>query len=327
LVGVKAVVLSRYGPPGGARLGEVATPIPAGDAVLVRVCAAGVNRADLDVLKGFPAFARVATGMRGPRNQRLGSDLAGRVEAIGEDVTRFRVGDEVFGDLTTHGLGAFAEFACAPERAFAPKPAGLSFEEAAAVPWAGVLALQALRGRRPLPRDAKVLVNGASGSVGPFAVQIAKALGAEVTGVASTDKLEFVRSLGADHVIDYRREQFTENGRRYDRIIDVACHHSIVACRRSLRPNGVHVWIGGSMATFLQAVVVGPVMSLAGSRSAGVMWWWRPFKQDDVADLVDLIEAGTVKPVIDRTYPLGEVAEALRYVDDGHARGKVVVVT
>jgi NADPH:quinone reductase-like Zn-dependent oxidoreductase len=323
---MKAVVLTRYGSSDVVRLEEVATPVPVEGQVLVRVHAASINRADLDVLQGIPSFARVATGLRGPRSPRLGSDLAGRVEAVGIGVTRFSVGDEVFGDLTRHGLGAFAEFVCAPEEALAPMPAGLSFEEAAAVPWAGVLALQALRGRRPLPPDAKVLINGASGSVGPFSIQIAKALGAEATGVASAEKLDFVRSLGADHVIDYRQELFTENGRRYDRIIDVASHQSIFESRRSLRPNGVYVWIGGSMTSFLQAVVVGPVMSLAGSRALGPMWWWRPFKQEDVADLVEMIDAGKVRPVVDRTYPLDEVAEALRFVEDGHARGKVVIV-
>jgi NADPH:quinone reductase-like Zn-dependent oxidoreductase len=320
-----AIVRTRYGPPESVRLEEVPTPAPGEGEVLVRVVASSVNRADLDYLTGYPAFARVVTGLRGPRIQRLGSDVAGVVEAVGPGVTRFAPGDEVIGDLTSFGSGAFAEVACAPERAFAPKPTRLSMEEAGALPWGGVLALQAVHAKRPLEPGHRVLVNGASGTVGSFAVQIAKHAGAEVTGVASTTKLDFVRGLGADHVIDYTREDVTGGRQRFDRIIDMAMHRSIFDVRRALRPGGVSVWVGGSMGSLAQTLVIGGVMTLAGSRDLSFWPGWRPFREEDVASLLELVEAGAVRPAIDRAYPLAEVAAALRYVDDGWAAGKVVI--
>ena len=193
------------------------------------------------------------------------------------------------------------------------------------MPWSGITALQGLSGSRPVGPGQSVLVNGASGNVGPFAIQIAKAFGAEVTGVCSTAKMDFVRSLGADHVIDYTRDDVTRLGRRFDRILDVASRRSILDYRRILRPGGVYVWIGGTLSGFFGATVLGPVISLAGSRRMGLMWWWRPFRQEDVAVLTDLVEAGHVRPVIDRSYPLAEVADALTYVESGAARGKVVI--
>ena len=322
---MQAIVRDGYGGPEKVRLVEVDTPVAGDGQVLVRVAAASVNAADLDVLRGRPAFARVMTGLRGPRERLLGSDLAGRVEAIGPGVTRFSVGDEVFGDLTRHGLGAFAEYACAPEAAFAARPSNLSAEEAAGLPWSGITALQSLSGARPVGPGQSVLVNGASGNVGPFAIQIAKAFGAEVTGVCSTAKMDFVRSLGADHVVDYTRDDVTRLGRRFDRILDVASRQSIIDYRRILRPGGVYVWIGGTLRGFFGAVVLGPVISLAGSRRMGLMWWWRPFRQEDVAALTDLVEAGHVRPVINRSYPLAQVADALAYVEGGAARGKVAI--
>jgi NADPH:quinone reductase-like Zn-dependent oxidoreductase len=324
---MRAILRDRYGDPDVVRLAEVPTPSPVGDEVLVRVRATSVNRADLDYLKGWPTFARIGTGLRGPDNPRLGSDVAGVVEAVGPEVTGLHPGDEVFGDLTQHGAGAFAEYACAPERAFAAKPGVLTFEEAAAVPWGGVLALQAVTARRPIGAGQRVLLNGASGTVGPFAVQIAKAMGAEVTGVASAAKLDLVRAIGADHVIDYAREDLAAVGRRYDLIVDVAAHRSVLAYRRLLRPGGVYVWIGGTMTTFIQMLAMGHVITLATGRDVRFWTGWRPFRAADVATLTGLIDSGAVRPIIDRTFPLAKTADALRYVDEGHARGKVVIAT
>ena len=322
---MKAIVRYQYGSPDVIELREIDKPVVKDLGVLVRVLAASLNAADLDYLYGRPLIARVGTGLRKPRNHGLGLDVAGRVETVGRDVTQLRPGDEVFGDMTQHGLGAFAEYVCAPASAFALKPARMTFEEAATVPQSAVLALQALRGKRGIQPGDRVLINGAGGSVGPFAIQIAKYLGAEVTGVDSTDKLSLLRSIGADHVIDYTREDFTRNGQRYDRIVDVVARRSIFDCRRALRPEGVYVMVGGSTPRLVQVAFLGPLISLTGTKKLGVMWWWRPFKQEDIAFLKELIEAGRVTPVIDRRYPLVEVPEALRYLEGGHARGKVVI--
>jgi NADPH:quinone reductase-like Zn-dependent oxidoreductase len=250
------------------------------------------------------------------------------VESVGSGVTRFQPGDEVFGDLFNYRMGAFAEYVCASEKAFLGRPAGLSFEEAATLPHSAVLAVQGLRLRsgRTVGEGDKVLVVGASGNVGPFCVQIAKAFGAEVTAVASTDKLDFVRSLGADHVIDYTKVDYTRTGERYDWIVDVDAHHSVLRWRQALRPKGVYVALGGSVGWLLKSVVQGPVLSLATGKRMGLMLWWKPFNPDDVETLKGLIAAGKLKPVIDRSYPLAQVVDALRRVDDGHARGKVLVI-
>ena len=321
---IKAFVRSEYGPPDVLRLEEVATPVPSGDEVLVRMRASSVNMADVDYLLGRPKFARLGTGLRVPKNRGLGLDVAGVVEAIGENATRFRPGDEVFGDLTEHRFGAYAEFVCASENAFAPKPIGLTFEAAAAVPQAGVLAVQGIRSKRPVQAGHLVLINGAGGNIGPFAVQIAKSLGAEVTGVDSTDKLDLLRSIGADHVIDYTEVDYTATGQQYDRILDVAAYRPIRDSRRALRPRGVYVAVPGSIAGVFQGAVVGPLTSMVGTRTMG-MHMWKPFNQPDVAYLTQLLESGDVVPVIDRTYPLSEVREALAYQDEGRARGKVVI--
>jgi NADPH:quinone reductase-like Zn-dependent oxidoreductase len=280
--------------------------------------------ADVDYLLGRPKIARLGTGPRKPRNSGLGLDLAGEVEAVGKNVTGFQPGNEVFGDLTEHGFGAFAEYACAPESAFAIKPSGTTFEEAAAVPQAAVMALQGLRGKRPIQPGDKVLINGAGGNVGPFAVQIAKSFGAEVTGVDRTEKLGMLRSIGADHVIDYTQEDYAKTGQRYDRILDVAAYRSIFASKRALRPKGVYVMIPGSITQLVQAMLVGPLISVAGRHKMGMMMW-KPFKDEDVAFVKRLIETGELAPVIDRTYPLSEVPQALRYQQDGHTRGKIVI--
>jgi NADPH:quinone reductase-like Zn-dependent oxidoreductase len=324
---MQAAVRDRYGPPDVVTVRDVDRPAPSADQVLVRVHAASVNRADLDYLTPRPQFVRAFIGLRAPRNHRVGIDVAGVVESVGASVTRFRPGDEVFADLFAFGQGAFAEYVCAPEKAFASMPAGMSFEDAATLPHSAILALQALRlrnGRSPQPGD-KVLIDGASGNVGPFAVQMAKSLGAEVTGVCSTDKMEFVRSLGADHVLDYTKVDYTTTGERYDWIVDTDSHHSILACRRALRRNGAYVTLGGTSGPIFAAMLLGPLMSIGRPRSMGLMLWWKPFNPADVERLKELIAAGKVKPAIDRRFPLSEVVDALRYVDQGRAKGKVVI--
>lgn len=324
---MQAAVQERYGPPEVVRLTEIDRPVPADGEVLVRVRAASVNRADLDGLGPRPGFVRLFVGLRAPRNHRVGIDVAGVVEGVGPNVSRFQPGDEVFADLFGSGQGAFAEFVCAPEKAFASMPAGLSFEEAATLPHSAVLALQGLRlrnGRSIRPGD-KVLVVGASGNVGPFAVQIAKSMGAEVTGVSSTEKVDLVRSLGADHVIDYQNVDYMTTGERYDWILDTDSHHPILQVRRALRPNGVYVSLGGSTRPILAGMILGPLVSLFSDKWTGLMLWWKPFHPDDVATLKELIAAGKLKPVIDRRFPLSDVVAALRWVDDGHAKGKVII--
>jgi NADPH:quinone reductase-like Zn-dependent oxidoreductase len=324
---MKAAIQDRYGKPDVVRVAEVDRPVPADDQVLVRVEAASVNRADLDGLGPRPGFIRPFTGLRAPRNTRVGIDVAGVVESVGAGVTRFKPGDQVFADLFAFGGGAFAEYACAREKAFQPIPTGMTFEEAATLPHSAVLAVQGLRlrkGRTPKPGD-KVLIDGASGNVGPFAVQIAKSMGAEVTGVASTEKLDLVRSLGADHVIDYTKVNYTKTGERYDWIVDTDSHHSIFSIRRALKPGGAYVTLGGGSATILTGLLVGPLISMVSDKWIGLMIWWKPFNPADVATVTGLIAAGKVKPVIDRRFPLSQVVDALRWVDDGHARGKVII--
>ncbi len=322
---MRAIRRNKYGSPSILQLRDVQKPVAKDGEVLVRVRAASLNQADLDYLLGKPFLTRMGTGLRTPRNRGLGLDAAGQVEAVGRDVTAFQPGDEVFGDLTAFGYGAFAEYACAPEDAWALKPASLTFEEAATIPQAAILALQGLkRGERIEPGD-RVLVNGASGNVGPFAVQIAKAFGAHVTGVCSTAKMDMVRDLGADEVVDYTREDYTRSGQRYDWIVDVAGNRSILECRRALKPGGVYVMVGGPTSRIFGALLLGPLLSLAGSRKVGLMLWWKVFKKEDVDLLKELIEAGKISPVIDQRYPLAEVPEALRYLQAGRAQGKVVI--
>ena len=317
----------RYGPPEVVEVRNVDTPVPEADQVLIRVEAASVNRADLDGLYPRWAFTRLFMGPRTPRQKSVGLDVAGTVEAVGPEATRFKPGDRVFGDLFAFGGGAFAEYVCAPERAFEVTPDGLSFEEAATLPHSAILAIQGLRLRdgRTIKAGDRVLVDGASGNVGPFAVQVAKARGAEVTGVASPAKLDFVRSLGADHALDYTTTDYTKTGERYDWIVDAYGAHSMRDVRRALRPNGVHVMLGGPTSRILESLVMGQPIKLASGKRTGLLIWWKPFNPDDVATLKELLATGSVRPVIDRRYPLEQVVEALRWVDDGYARGKVVV--
>jgi NADPH:quinone reductase-like Zn-dependent oxidoreductase len=294
----------------------------------VRVHAASVNRADLDGLTPRWIFVRLFLGFRRPRVTYLGLDVAGVVEAVGEEVTRFKVGDRVFADLFAYRAGAFAEYACAPERAFASIPDDLPFEEAATLPHSAILALQGLRlgNGRTVGEGDRVLVVGASGNVGPFVVQIAKSRGAHVTGVASTDKLDFVRSLGADEVIDYETTDYTRTGQRYDWIVDVDAHHALRRWRSLLKPRGVYVAMGGSTAWMLSLPVMMPALKLATDKSMGLLLSWKPFAPDDVEEIKRLVAVGKVKPVIDRRFSLDEVVDALSYVDSGHAKGKVLVL-
>jgi NADPH:quinone reductase-like Zn-dependent oxidoreductase len=312
---VKAIVYEKYGSPDVLELRDVEKPSVTDDGVLVRIRAASTNPYDWHFMRGKPLFARAMFGWFKPKSRAFGADLAGEVEAVGKDVTRFRVGDAVFGE----GVGAFAEYGCVPERWLAKKPASLTFEQAAAVPMAAVTALQGLRDGGKIQAGQKVLVHGASGGVGTFAVQIAKSLGAEVTGVCSTKNVEMVRSIGADHVVDYTREDFTRSGARYDLVLDTIGNRSLRECRRVLAAKAVYVHVGGRMARVLALPIVSPFLSqslvqLIAKRNSA-----------DLEILKGLIEAGKVTPVIDRTYSLSEVPEAIRYLETGHARGKIVI--
>ena len=325
---MKAAWRDRYGPPEVVEIRDVERPEPGEGQVLVRVRAASVNRADLDGLKPKPGFMRLFMGLRAPRDHGIGIDAAGVVESVGAGVTRFKPGDEVFTDLFAAGrAGAFAEYVCAREKAFELMPSGMSFEDAATLPHSAVLALQGLRRRngQAVKAGDRVLIDGASGNVGPFAVQIAKSMGAEVTGVASGEKLDFVRSLGADHVIDYELVDYTKTGERYDWIVAVDSHHRILAVRRALRPGGVYVTMGGDSSSIFASVLGGPLLSRFSDRWSGLLLWWKPLHRPDVDTLKQLIAAGRLRPWIDRRYPLDRVAEALRYVEDGQPSGKVVI--
>jgi NADPH:quinone reductase-like Zn-dependent oxidoreductase len=323
---MKAAVRDRYGPPDVVEVRDVDRPTPREDQVLVRVHAASVNRADLDGLYPRWQLTRLFFGLRKPRTPRLGLDVAGVVESVGSAVTWFKSGDRVFADLFAFGMGAFAEYACAREKAFLPIPAGMSFEDAATLPHSAVLAIQGLRhGDRTVGSGDRLLVVGASGNVGPFVVQIAKARGADVTGVCRTHKMDFVRSLGADHVMDYMQVDYTRTGERYDWIVDVDAHHGILRWRDTLKPKGVYVAMGGSGSWLLQALLVAPIASLATGKRMGLLLGWKPFRREDVETLEELIAAGKVKPAIDRRYPLSQIVDALKWVDEGHARGKVVI--
>jgi len=321
---MKAVVRDKYGDPDVLRLDDIPIPTPRAGEVLVRVRAASVNAGDWRLLRADPFLVRLMVGgLLRPRHRVLGVDVAGRVEVVGRDVVGVQPGDAVFGDLSEHGFGGFAEYVCVPASAFAPKPARLSFEEAAAVPVAGVTALQALRDEGQVQPGDAVLVNGASGGVGTFAVQIAQAFGATVTGVCRRGKRGLVHSIGAARVIDYTREDVTKRDERYDLILDTAAHRSPRAYRRILAPDGVYVMVGGSMLRLFQTMLLRPWVSRTSDhRLTTLMATPNP---DDLRVLVDLIEAGTVTPVIDRRFSLDEVPDAIRYVEDGRARGKVVV--
>jgi NADPH:quinone reductase-like Zn-dependent oxidoreductase len=318
------VVQPKYGGPDVLRLADRPIPTPRGDEVLVKVRAASVNAGDRHLLRGTPFLVRLMLGgIFRPAHKGLGVDVAGRVEAVGPDAGRFRPGDAVFGDLSGHGFGGFAEYVCVSERAFVTKPPALSYEAAATIPVAGVTALQALRDEGQVRTGDAVLINGASGGVGTFAVQIAKAFGAVVTGVCSPGKADLVRSIGADYVVDYTREDVTRHGRCYDLILDTAAHRSPLSYRRVLTPDGTYVMVGGSTARLFQVLLLGPVVSRIGARTlTSLMATANP---EDLRVVADLIEAGSVAPVVDRCFPLSAVPEALHYLEAGRARGKVVI--
>jgi NADPH:quinone reductase-like Zn-dependent oxidoreductase len=318
---MRAAVYERYGPPEVMAVREVETPRPAAGEVLVRVHAASVNSWDWDQLIGN-AMGRV-TGPLRPRYRILGADVAGRVAAVGAEVEEFTIGDDVCGDLSEAGWGGFAEYVAVRAEVLVKKPAGLGFAEAAAVPQAGTLALQALRKRLPVAAGEAVLINGGGGGVGTFAIQLAKSMGAEVTAVDHGDKLALMRELGADHVLDYRQEDFTRGGRRYDRIIDPVARRSIAAYRRCLTPAGTVVVVGGGVSALLNLGLVGPLLSRRDGQAIGLLFW-RPHIAD-IRYLLELCAAGTIRPAIDSVLPLAETGEALRRVGEGKALGKVVV--
>ncbi len=320
---MKAIVCTRYGSPDVLQLKEVATPAPGSNEALVKILATSVNAADLETLRGDFAV-RIASPLR-PMRKILGTDVAGRIERIGSGVTQFQPGDEIWGDLSFPlGNSTFAEYVCIPEDALRLKPGGMTFEQAAAVPTAGVVALQHLRCKRPIEPGQKVLINGAGGSVGTFAVQLAKHFGAEVTGVDSAEKLDMLRSIGADHVIDYRRQDFTATGQQYGLILDVVAQRSVFAYRRALHAEGICLLVGGSMARVLQALLLRPFISRTGSQQIG-LGMWEPNNKEDLADLAELFAAGKIAPIIDRRYPLHEVPEAFRYLASGQHQGKIVI--
>ena len=320
-----AIIQPRYGTADVLELREVETPVPGDGDVLVRIRAASVNRTDWESLVGRPAFYRTFMGVRRPRSPRMGLDAAGEVAAVGRNVTLFKPGDRVYADLIYHGTGAFAEFACASEKAWRPIPDGMDFETASTLPASAVLALQGLGGRDGVRTGDKVLIVGASGFVGTFAVQIAKAAGAEVTGVSSTSKLDLVRSIGADNVIDYTREDYTRGDRRYDWILDAMADRSVFAVRRVLAPGGRYGAHGArTTAGLFAAMVVGPLLSVGRKRTIGMVIG-RPNDAKDLATVAEMVQAGTITPVIDRRFSLAEVPDALCYYGEGKARGKLVI--
>jgi len=313
---MKAFRYERYGPPQSLRMVEVENPVPKADEVLVNVRAASINAADWHVLRGKPLFSRVTLGLLRPKHQILGGDIAGEVAEVGGGVTRFKPGDEIYANLLDHGFGGFAEFVSVPVEVMSLKPPSLSFEEAAAVPMAAVTALQGLGHHGEIKPDKKVLINGATGGVGSFAVQIAKSYGPEVTGVTSTRNIELVRSLGADHVLDYTTNDFVQSG-RYDLILDTVGNRSVSDLRRGL--------VKGGKAAVTGFTSVGNLVSLSLRGGKDIALVQAHVTAKDLEILSELIEAGKVRPQIDRQYPFAEIPAAIAYVEQGHARGKVVV--
>jgi NADPH:quinone reductase-like Zn-dependent oxidoreductase len=318
---MKAIVRTKYGLPDVLRLEEVERPTPADEEVLIKIKAVSLNRSDWEVLIGSPFYARIG-GLLRPRHKILGSDIAGLVVSVGRNIQRFQLGDEVFGDILWH-MGGFAEYVCARERNLALKPAALTFEEAATIPQAGVIALQGIRDKGQVKPGQKVLINGAGGSTGMFAVQLAKLYGAVVTGVDNSGKLDFVRSLGADHVIDYTQEDFTKNGQHYDLILDVVAHRSVFACKRALSHGGSCFVVGGSLATFFQILLLGPWIKWITGKKIRVLVVHPNI--EDMTHVADLCGTGKVVPFIGGRYQLSEVPEALRSLGGGQVKGKAVI--
>lgn len=320
---MKAIVYSQYGSPDVLQLKDVELPIPKDDEVLIKVHAASINDWDWGLLRGKPFMNRLLFGLPNPKSRILGSDIAGQIETVGSRVKLFQPGDDVFGDISGGSWGGYAEYVCARENSLAFKPVDMTFEEAAATPQAALLALQGLRDKRKVHSGQKVLINGAGGGTGTFAVQIARLFGAEVTGVDSTEKLDTMRSAGADHVIDFTREDFTGNGRHYDFILDLVLNRSVFNCKRALASGGIYVIVGGLTVRLSQAVILGPWISMIEGKKI-VLLLHKP-QAGDLDFIAELFEADKIKPVIDKCYPLAEVPEALRYFGEGHARGKIVI--
>ena len=316
-----AVVRSEYGSPDVVRIERVPKPTPRDSEILIKVVAASINGSDREAIVGSPAYTRMG-GLRKPRHRILGSDIAGRVEQVGRDVRDLRPGDDVLGEAPDYHSG-FAEYVCAPERTFVPKPAALTFEEAAAVPQAGAIALQGIRMKGRVRPGQKVLINGAGGAAGSFAVQLAKLDGAEVTCVDHRDKGDFLRSLGADHVIDYTTVDFTRSGEQYDLILDTIAHRSVLAYPRALRRNGTYFVAGGAVRVLFGALLLGPWIRLATGKRIGILIV--PQDRQVLLAVTELCAERRIVPVIDRSYPLREAREALRYVSEGRQRGKVVI--
>jgi len=318
---MKAIVCNRYGSPDVLKYRDVATPTPKDNEALVKIHATSINAADMEILTG-QFVNRIAAPFR-PIQRILGTDVAGVIEKIGKNVTLFKPGDQIWGDLSFPlCYGTFAEYVCIPEEALRLKPQTMSFEEAAAFPTAGAVALQHLLVKRQLEKGHKVLINGAGGSVGTFAVQIARHFGAEVTGVDRTDKMDLLLSLGADHVIDYTRENFTRNGKQYDLILDVVVSRWIFDYKRALSSDGICLMVGGSMTKVVPNLILG---KLSGKEKKVGLGTWKPNRKEDLEYLQQLFESGEVKPVIDKYYSLKEVPEAFRYLQGGHAKGKLVI--
>ncbi len=318
---MKAIVYEKYGSPDVLQLKEIAKLVPTDDEILVKIHAVSINGSDREGLIGKPLYARMG-GLLKPSQQILGSDIAGVVEAAGANNTEFQPGDEVFGEIPGYH-GGFAEYLCTHGKTIARKPAGMTFEEAAAIPQGGVIALNGIIEKGGVQPGQKVLINGAGGSAGTFAVQLAKLQGAEVTGVDNTGKLDFLRSLGADHVIDYRREDFTKTGKEYDLILDLIAHRSAFAYARALKPNGTYFFTGGSVGTLFQILLLGAWIKRWTGKSVRMLVV--PQNRKDLLAITELCEAGKVRPVIDRQYSFDEIPEAMRYVGEGHAKGKVVI--
>jgi len=318
---MKAIVYHEYGSPDVLKLVEVATPTPTDDEVLVRVKAVSINGSDREGLIGKPLYARMG-GLRRPGHPILGSDIAGQVERVGRNISEFQPGDEVYGEIPGYHNG-FAEYACLPENRLAQKPASLTFAQASAIPQAGVIALQWVRENGQIQPGAKVLINGAGGGAGTFALQLAKLHGAEVTAVDNTGKMDFLRSLGADHAIDYTRQDFTRTGEQYDRILDVVAHRSVFAYQRALALSGTYFFVGGSVGVLFQILLLGPWIRRTSGRNIRILMV-QP-NRNDMISIAELCETGKVIPVIDRQYPLSETPEALRYVGEGRAKGKVII--
>lgn len=319
---MKAVVYENYGSPEVLKLSDVERPSPGSNEVLLKVRAASVNSWDWDLLRGKPLLVRLDGGIGKPRINILGADVAGVVESIGDNVKRVKPGDAVFGDLCESGWGSFAEFVCAHENSLTLKPSSLKFEEVAALPQAGAMAMHAIRGYKELGARDNVLINGAAGGVGTYAVQLTKLAGAEVTGVDSAQKLDLLLNLGADHVIDYKQQDFTRNGKQYDLIVDVVASHSVFDYKRALRPGGYYVMIGGTSSSIFQCMTLGPLVSLLGSRQLRILRH-KPNKAID--ELKDLLASGKIKSVIGKYYNLNEVPEALESIGKGNAIGKIVI--